>query len=481
MGAVHVAVFTRRELLPTFSNLHTSSIACGIGNVLTNKGAVAVKFNICDVSVCFTCAHLCCGTDKVLERNNDFQRVDAEIPQALLNLDRASLSHYIQTRQATYKQVLSTRRRNPRKARSMSIVEKPEYFRANQLTRSGNGALTDMVPLRNSVPLRRTSEKGGANHFNPVFSSNPVSEQFNPAFNSKAEDVQTSPAAESCRWQFLWRCVRQLGTTSSTHLRVACDRLAVCFDCSFFLGDLNYRISVDNTWLRYMLRVADQLEALGRLTRQSSLLPSSNSSGQLSPKGVEDRSIDMPAEFTERKSETAERDSRELKMAVLLSAISTRELRRLSENSDSESEDVVSEISDSNSEAEPEGNGEDVKVGAEVARRVLEDDDDDDRTPRPPSPTPPPPPPPFGLSFEDEFLDVHDEFLAPATSLGGNSKFDPIQALRNLNIYDANEAAPRDSVLVPSEQLCKLACECSAALKFVHRTGIKNIQAIYER
>lgn len=83
MGAVHVAVFARRELLPTFSNLQTSSIACGVGNVLTNKGAVAIKFNICDVSVCFTCAHLCCGTEKVLERNGDFQRVDAELPQVI--------------------------------------------------------------------------------------------------------------------------------------------------------------------------------------------------------------------------------------------------------------------------------------------------------------------------------------------------------------------------------------------------------------
>lgn len=199
MGAVHVAVFTRRELLPTFSNLQTSSIACGIGNVLTNKGAVAIKFNICDVSVCFTCAHLCCGTEKVLERNSDFHRVDAEIPQALLNLDRVSLNHFIQTRRATYKQVLSTRRRKPRKARAMSIVEKPGYFRANLLTRSGNGPVTDMVPLRNSVPLRRTTENGGTDHFNPIFSSNPISEQFNPAFNPKVENVQTSSAPDSCR------------------------------------------------------------------------------------------------------------------------------------------------------------------------------------------------------------------------------------------------------------------------------------------
>lgn len=250
----------------------------------------------------------------------------------------------------------------------------------------------------------------------------------------------------------------------------------MCFDCSFFLGDLNYRISADNAWLRYMLRVADQLEALGRFTRQSSLPRSSASSGQLSPKGVEDRSIDMPSEFTERKSETVERDSRELKMAVLLSAISTRELRRLSENSDSESEDEVSEISDSISELDLEGEGEAVKAGTtEVVRRVLEDEDDDDTPPRPPSPTPLSPP--VDLSFDD----VHDEFLPPETSPGGNSKFDPIQALRNLNIYDASEDAPRDSVLVSYEQLCKLASEYSAALKFVHRTGIKNIQAIYER
>lgn len=485
MGAVHIAVFTRREILPTFSNLQTSSIACGIGNVLTNKGAVAIKFNICDVSVCFTCAHLCCGTEKVLDRNNDFHRVDAEVPQALLSLDRASMSHFIQTRKATYKHVLSTRQRKPRKARSMSIVEKTVHFRANTLGRSANHPLTDMVPLQNGAPLHRRTSNGATENFNPLFQRAPENGPLNPAFQPQQELSQQG-FAESCR-------------------------LAVSFDCSFFLGDLNYRISADGAWLRYMLRVADQLETLEALTKAvtdgaSSVSPQLVEEEPVSPTGVDDNAIDTSADIAEAKVEIHERDSRELKMAVLLSAISNRELRRLSAgdpNSDSESEDDVPDISDSDSDSDEvrrqqrdgrcdgegggDGDSEDddchiacVKECTVKASDIFDlDAPESDFIPPPPSTPPPPPPPP--LPPLEDGGSIADTSFPGQTDAEEQAEFDPIQVLRNLNIYDATETAPRDSLLVPYEQLCTLASEFSAALKFVHRTGIKNTQAIYER
>ena len=66
MGAIHICVFVRHDIIDCASNVSTTYVACGIGNVMYNKGAVAVRMNFYDTSVAFICAHLAANKEKVI-------------------------------------------------------------------------------------------------------------------------------------------------------------------------------------------------------------------------------------------------------------------------------------------------------------------------------------------------------------------------------------------------------------------------------
>ena len=59
-------------------------IPCGIGNIVHNKGAVGISFKIFDTSVVFVGAHLPAHQNKVMERNNAYNRIDSLLSLALM-------------------------------------------------------------------------------------------------------------------------------------------------------------------------------------------------------------------------------------------------------------------------------------------------------------------------------------------------------------------------------------------------------------
>jgi hypothetical protein len=65
MGAIHLCVFVRHDIIDCVSNVSTTYVPCGIGNVMYNKGAVGVRMNFYDTSVAFICAHLAANKEKV--------------------------------------------------------------------------------------------------------------------------------------------------------------------------------------------------------------------------------------------------------------------------------------------------------------------------------------------------------------------------------------------------------------------------------
>jgi hypothetical protein len=75
MGAIHLCVFVRHDIIDCVSNVSTTYVPCGIGNVMYNKGAVGVRMNFYDTSVAFICAHLAANKEKVQERCQDFHRI----------------------------------------------------------------------------------------------------------------------------------------------------------------------------------------------------------------------------------------------------------------------------------------------------------------------------------------------------------------------------------------------------------------------
>ncbi|ESO01264.1 hypothetical protein HELRODRAFT_157228 [Helobdella robusta] len=72
-------VFIRPSLAPYIKNLSVSTVKTGLGGAAGNKGAVGIRFQIHNSSVCFVCSHFAAGQSNVRERNSDFQDVCSKI------------------------------------------------------------------------------------------------------------------------------------------------------------------------------------------------------------------------------------------------------------------------------------------------------------------------------------------------------------------------------------------------------------------
>ena len=78
IGATHLLVFCHESLLHLITGLETRTIATGVGNIIGNKGAVAASFSLGGSSLLFVGCHLAAGQGSVVQRNNNFQRIERE-------------------------------------------------------------------------------------------------------------------------------------------------------------------------------------------------------------------------------------------------------------------------------------------------------------------------------------------------------------------------------------------------------------------
>jgi len=85
LGAIHLYVFVRKDATPHLkrSSVVTWEVACGIGNVVQNKGALGVRMVLAGKSLMFFTAHLAAHQSKIKERNADFWRIMKESEAAL--------------------------------------------------------------------------------------------------------------------------------------------------------------------------------------------------------------------------------------------------------------------------------------------------------------------------------------------------------------------------------------------------------------
>ena len=80
LGAIHLAVFAARALLPVISDIQSSAVPTGWRNTLGNKGGVAVGFNVGKTALLFINAHLAAHKNAVARRNADWARIDECLP-----------------------------------------------------------------------------------------------------------------------------------------------------------------------------------------------------------------------------------------------------------------------------------------------------------------------------------------------------------------------------------------------------------------
>jgi len=68
MGGIHIAVYSKIDVRYLISGITTGMVACGIGNVMHNKGGVGISFNFKSTSFCFIAAHFQANRQRVYEK-----------------------------------------------------------------------------------------------------------------------------------------------------------------------------------------------------------------------------------------------------------------------------------------------------------------------------------------------------------------------------------------------------------------------------
>lgn len=75
MVGTAIFVFVRAQWRARIRHVQARSISRGGGGLLGNKGAVCIRFEVNDTSLCFCSAHLCAHREDVERRNDDFRAI----------------------------------------------------------------------------------------------------------------------------------------------------------------------------------------------------------------------------------------------------------------------------------------------------------------------------------------------------------------------------------------------------------------------
>ena len=75
MGGMFLSVFIKHKLAKKVSGIQIIDVACGVGNLLTNKGGICLLLRMNKKTLAIINAHFAAHQDKIIERNNDYHRV----------------------------------------------------------------------------------------------------------------------------------------------------------------------------------------------------------------------------------------------------------------------------------------------------------------------------------------------------------------------------------------------------------------------
>lgn len=68
MGGCFIGLFAKRKVIERIKDLYVTKVKAGMGGLTKNKGSVAVRFKIDDISFAFLNCHLSSGKGEVEKR-----------------------------------------------------------------------------------------------------------------------------------------------------------------------------------------------------------------------------------------------------------------------------------------------------------------------------------------------------------------------------------------------------------------------------
>ncbi|KAG0254428.1 inositol polyphosphate 5-phosphatase [Actinomortierella ambigua] len=72
-------IYVKEENTPNIKNVECNIKKTGMGGMAGNKGAVAIRMDYFETTLCFVTSHLASGQDNIDDRNNDFHTIDSGI------------------------------------------------------------------------------------------------------------------------------------------------------------------------------------------------------------------------------------------------------------------------------------------------------------------------------------------------------------------------------------------------------------------
>ena len=77
---IMLVVFVKRDLFSYIEYVSKAAIPSGLGGFMGNKGGVCVRFRLRHTFMCFVNCHLAAGEGGAARRNQDFHKINREMP-----------------------------------------------------------------------------------------------------------------------------------------------------------------------------------------------------------------------------------------------------------------------------------------------------------------------------------------------------------------------------------------------------------------
>lgn len=88
-------ILIKEQLARFISHVEADTIACGIGDVLGNKGGIAVSFHIRDTSFCVVNCHFAARAERLAQRQGNFIRIVQSLQLGLKSYDILNQFHHV--------------------------------------------------------------------------------------------------------------------------------------------------------------------------------------------------------------------------------------------------------------------------------------------------------------------------------------------------------------------------------------------------
>ncbi|KXZ44655.1 hypothetical protein GPECTOR_64g149 [Gonium pectorale] len=280
--SIHILLYAKRHLAPYIADVgavrekrggaeqvRTSSVATGVGNVLGNKGGVAVTFNLAGAQVLLVGAHFAAHDAYVERRNADFHRICAGLFAPPTTPSTASSSGAAaagaaaaDSPAATASPATGTTAAPSRATTNGSVAPSPSYGATSSVTSAAASDGTTSASTGGDPSVRRGTTGRRVNIFTggPTLSRFGVRAKRSSGGGDTDLDAVPGPSrtvsvAAGKRTQSFWS-----GVSFATAQRTSTALLSH-FDIVLWMGDLNYRIAGNPEVVKYAID-ANMVEVL---------------------------------------------------------------------------------------------------------------------------------------------------------------------------------------------------------------------------